>query len=662
MPGSYTYLTKAQMRQALAARLDDPAMVYWVSAELDLYNAEALRTWQSETRYWRDTFSFNTRPLSAPVNAFYDLTQVSNTLIPFTLKDTDLESQMCYNLIEKQPSAGVWQGTDQFTIYDLTQALQRRRDQFLVETGMVLTRQLVSGIIPPIGSVALDDSVIDLRHSAWLDALSGQWSTMWKSDEYREQALNFNWYTSPGIPTGASMTVQPPVRLQLLPPPLNPGELETLTVNAGAALDPTVGVLLGIPDDFTWVIKFGALADLLGQDGQARDPARAAYCESRWQEGIIAARAYTSVELAFINGSQVPVSSLFDLDTMQPGWQNSVGAQQIFALAGWNMLAISSPLNTNVVLNSLFEDNFQRPNEDPLSDGGKWATVPGTDTLRAFNNVCQESGFLILNYGTALYTGVLPQDQFGQFTLGTVDDSAGTGLSFDIFVRSDSGNVNLYGFDIETTSAQVPATVYKANGASIQTLATLDPSVVAVPGDTWTLAAVGAGPVTLYLFRNGTLVQTVVDNGPPILGGSAGPAMTGDEISTAHGTLTDWQCGGASVTSSITVDVVRNAPVPIADGDFVQLGREELDAVLDYAAHLACFKMGGAEFQATMRGLANFRRLALVRNERLAAAVRSAAQPLWDKGWREERQRLRREIELPQGISLDEVATRGGGG
>jgi hypothetical protein len=446
------------MRQALAARLDDTGNVYWLDAENGLYCKEALRIWQSYTRYWLDSFPFNTAALSSPVDAFYDLTQQSGTLIPFTLMDTDLESELCYNLIEAQPAAGVWQGTDQFTIYDLTNALQRRRDQFLVETGMVLSRTLMTGIIPPVGGrIPLPDNVIDVRRAAWLDTQSSLWNVMWKSDEFTRQALQYSWFTSPGIPSEWSVVATPPVTLQLMSPPLNPGTMELLTVNAGAPLNPAVGVLLGIPDDFAWVIRFGALADLLSQDGQARDPSRAQYCEQRWQEGILAARAYTSVEIAFLDGAPVPVSPLFSLDTMQPTWQNYSGPPASFALAGWNLLALS-----------------------PIPD----------------------------------------------------------------------------------------------------------------------------------------------NNGP----------------------------------YSVAIDLVRNAPVPSADGDFIQLGREELDAVLDEAEHLAAFKMGGAEFQATMKGHANFRRMALIRNQRLAAVLRSGAQPMFDKGWREERQRVRRDQEIPVGVSLDDPA------
>lgn len=51
---------------------------------------------------------------------------------------------------------------------------------------------------------------------------------------------------------------------------------------------------------------------------------------------------------------------------------------------------------------------------------------------------------------------------------------------------------------------------------------------------------------------------------------------------------------------SFVASVVENAPVPVADSDFVQVNRGDFDAVLGYAQHLASFKQGGAEFLATL--------------------------------------------------------------
>ena len=56
----------------------------------------------------------------------------------------------------------------------------------------------------------------------------------------------------------------------------------------------------------------------------------------------------------------------------------------------------------------------------------------------------------------------------------------------------------------------------------------------------------------------------------------------------------------APTSSGIGVTVLGNAPVPVANTDFVQVSRSNWDIVLDLAQSLACFKMGGAEFQQAL--------------------------------------------------------------
>ena len=51
---------------------------------------------------------------------------------------------------------------------------------------------------------------------------------------------------------------------------------------------------------------------------------------------------------------------------------------------------------------------------------------------------------------------------------------------------------------------------------------------------------------------------------------------------------------------SVLFDLVLPAPIPTADGDFIQVGRDELDSLIDYAHHIAAFKQGGLEFENTM--------------------------------------------------------------
>jgi hypothetical protein len=51
---------------------------------------------------------------------------------------------------------------------------------------------------------------------------------------------------------------------------------------------------------------------------------------------------------------------------------------------------------------------------------------------------------------------------------------------------------------------------------------------------------------------------------------------------------------------TIEVEVVKKAPVPTADGDYIQVGREHMQAIYDYGQHLAMLKCQGQDFSETM--------------------------------------------------------------
>jgi hypothetical protein len=52
---------------------------------------------------------------------------------------------------------------------------------------------------------------------------------------------------------------------------------------------------------------------------------------------------------------------------------------------------------------------------------------------------------------------------------------------------------------------------------------------------------------------------------------------------------------------NITFEVIRKAPVPALDDDFIQVGRESMQAIYDYAQHIALVKSQGAEFETTLQ-------------------------------------------------------------
>jgi hypothetical protein len=351
----YTAPTLTVARTALAERLNDQAQVRWIADELDRYIREALRTWNAWTLHFRDQGSF----VTVASQAFYDLPTEIAALRGQTLTSEDLVTDLQYALIEAPNglNGGVWAGTDQFDLAQLTTALQRRRDQFLRETGAVLT-QAVTNYPAPVasGRLALDEAVFNVRRAAWTTTATGILYPMLRTDEWAANNYNPPWPQSSQPPTAYSVSVTPPITLQLIPPATGAGDLDLVSIEGGVALPTTPSAVLGVPDDYAWVLKYGALADLLSGDGLALDPPRAAYCEERWRQGIEHASTAAVVlagritDLTQSPDAEVPVriTSLSDADRYDPTWQRTLGTPTRILLAGQTLVALLPPPDATV--------------------------------------------------------------------------------------------------------------------------------------------------------------------------------------------------------------------------------------------------------------------------------------------------------------------------
>lgn len=350
---TYTYKSFGTAKTDLLARLDSSTAVFYTAVECGLYIKEALRCWNAAAQYSRARATFTATSAST---VFYDLNDTLSTgggatnppaLVGPTLTDRDLTNDIQYALMEPPTTAwaGGWTGTEMYTMSDVVNAIQRRRDQFLLQTGLVITHSSVTVPSPPAsGRVSLSESIIDFRRVAFAESLAATYTALWRDDEWDAAAFKPSWATTAAPPEAYSAYLTPHVGLQLIPISSQSGTLDLLTINAGAALDVVSGILLGIPDDFAWVVKYGALVDLLTKDGRARDPFRAAYCQQRWDEGIQLAQLPGLLQAVQIAGVSAQPSTLTELDAFQPGWQAVAGTSTptTVATAGRNLVALAN--------------------------------------------------------------------------------------------------------------------------------------------------------------------------------------------------------------------------------------------------------------------------------------------------------------------------------
>ena len=108
-----------------------------------------------------------------------------------------------------------------------------------------------------------------------------------------------------------------------------------------------------------------------------------------------------------------------------------------------------------------------------------------------------------------------------------------------------------------------------------------------------------------------------------------------------------WPADAVGATT-LVVDSVRTTPTLSADGDFIDIGREELSILAGEALHIAAFKEGGNRWLATQRFHGEFLRGALARNSMLYASdvFRKAA---GIETHRSQHRMRRREMEPRQG-------------
>ena len=368
----YSYITLAQFRQQLSRRLYDEFMVFWSSAELTVYVQEALQTWNSLTGYWRGDFVSPT----VVSQVWYDIPLLANTLRPYTVTDQSIYSTILYHLLE--PITGVVSA--QFTNDDITNAVQRRRDELLSITSCTQTVRTVGAVA---GRITLPDTVIDVRRMAYLpteSVLTGKGygtgrygfgiygrsaqkqvdipapTVLWPEDTFAEQSYDalytLNQAGAPGLPSTYLLSTQPPLSFDTNCPPAFAGSYELLTVEAGGTLtfNAAPPATFTIPDDWTPAIKWGALADLFSRESNAQDPLRAQYCETRYRQLCAILRDSAPALLAMrVNNVPAQVSSVRGSDLYNTTWEGAdPGVPRSVSYAGMNLFALNPPADDGI--------------------------------------------------------------------------------------------------------------------------------------------------------------------------------------------------------------------------------------------------------------------------------------------------------------------------
>ena len=359
MANPFQWLTFGQAKSELALRLGDENMVFWSDAELGEWLIEALRVWNALTAYWAEPYAFSFTQTDAnwyPANA-------SGSPRQPTLTDADIYTLIEYHLLEP-PGGGTWTGTDQFSIADLSQACSRRRNEILQATACNMVESSLN-MTPNTSAVQLADTVLDVRRARWVPA-TGQGSpvTLARGDSRSFQYFTARYPQTNANPLRWDVIGSPPQTVTLDAKVNVPSALQVLGIAGAADFDPPTASPLLMPDDWAWVLKFGAMADILSKEQEGKDLQRAQYSRQRYEQGLKLMMQMPWVLQGFIDGIPVAVQAVAGADQTNWEWQSRAGAFPEIVTGGIDLFAVSPVPNDSLSISLTVVGNAPIPAND----------------------------------------------------------------------------------------------------------------------------------------------------------------------------------------------------------------------------------------------------------------------------------------------------------
>jgi hypothetical protein len=273
---------------------------------------------------------------------FYDLPTLYPSECGFTVTNSDVVTFMQYQLIEP-PTPLAWTGTAQFTLNAVMAAVSGRRDAFQFEAGLVQSARTLPIAPVPQTRTTLPEDIIDLRHVHWL-GINTLRSSLVRDDQWSADLFRDLWETSldGGAPSAYSVAVVPPLWIEVMGAPADAGMLRVLSVENGPTLPVGSTVPLGLPDDWCWVTRYGALADLLSQEGIGNDVQRSQYCERRWAEGVaLAKQAQCALTVTLNTAANLPVQPLAAFEAFAVDQLLMPGRPEMAVVSGYTTIMLA---------------------------------------------------------------------------------------------------------------------------------------------------------------------------------------------------------------------------------------------------------------------------------------------------------------------------------
>ena len=312
---AYGYITLAELRGELLDRLQDSGAVFTPVQECNTYIVESLRVLNAQVGLWNEEFEFSFNPGDA-----WKSINVDSSPRQQTVTDSYLYSQMEAMLMEPM-TGGVWTGTNQYNIELLSSALQYRRDELLLQSAANVVNLLQPSPVTGFRTY-LPDSTLNLHRVRWVQYDSSYSPyALGRGDILSRDGFGVNLPLEPGEPDEWRITSNTPLSFDVSCTPNQVGEWDMLVSYSGVTFAPPAASLVGLPNDWTWVAMYGALADVLSNAPEGRDAARAKYCLQRYEQGKKAMTKLPWLISALVNGVSVDTPGFIEIDTQEQNWE-----------------------------------------------------------------------------------------------------------------------------------------------------------------------------------------------------------------------------------------------------------------------------------------------------------------------------------------------------
>lgn len=195
---------------------------------------------------------------------------------------SEIQRHLLENPIDDGVTWSLW------TIAEVSGYLTQRINRFMVDSGLIRERRSVAAAAGQV-EVDLPADTLEVMRTVWnTGAVRG---VLIRSDKWALDNGLVGWQSTTGTPEYYVEEANTALAVMVAPPPALAGTLELVII----ASPPVVRdrcYPLPLPAIFTPYLKWGVLADMLSKEGEAQDPERSEYCESRYQEGVELAKLF----------------------------------------------------------------------------------------------------------------------------------------------------------------------------------------------------------------------------------------------------------------------------------------------------------------------------------------------------------------------------------